>query len=212
MLKEIAVYVNGLGKVADLNEAGTIKIFLKDNDKWKVIRELAFKFHSIERKEDIRLDTINIAESLGNCKIFVARELTDLIFTMFDNMGFSIWKMEGKPNEILEYVLEKEEEEAEEIKLIDDSLQSTKKQAIGPAEIGSNGYYIFNLKELQEHNTGITSKQALRPFLYNVNFNELIVTCSHIPHWLEHELKELNLNFEFSKTGLDDYIVIINKK
>ncbi|MDR3597241.1 Fe-only nitrogenase accessory protein AnfO [Clostridium sp.] len=212
MLKEIAVYVNSLGKVADLNEAGTIKIFSKDKDKWMLIRELLFKFHSIERKNDIRLDTINIAESLGSCKIFVAQGLPDLVFTMLDSMGVSIWKMDGDLSEIIEYVLEKEEEEAEEVKLINDSMSNKKRQITEPVEIGNNGYYILNLKELQKHNTGITSKQALKPFLKNVNFHELIVTCSHIPRWLEDELENLNLNFRFLKTWQEDYIIIIKNK
>jgi Fe-only nitrogenase accessory protein AnfO len=212
MLKEIAVYVNSLGKVADLNEAGTIKIFSKDKDKWMLIRELLFKFHSIERKNDIRLDTINIAESLGSCKIFVAKGLPDLVFTMLDSMGVSIWKMDGDLSEIIEYVLEKEEEEAEEVKLINYSMSNKKRQITEPVEIGNNGYYILNLKELQKHNTGITSKQALKPFLKNVNFHELIVTCSHIPRWLEDELENLNLNFRFLKTWQEDYIIIINNK
>lgn len=212
MLNEIAVYVNSLGKVADLNEAGTIKIFSKDKDKWMLIRELLFKFHSIERKNDIRLDTINIAESLGSCKIFVAQGLPDLVFTMLDSMGVSIWKMDGDLSEIIEYVLEKEEEEAEEVKLINDSMSNKKRQITEPVEIGNNGYYILNLKELQKHNTGITSKQALKPFLKNVNFHELIVTCSHIPRWLEDELENLNLNFRFLKTWQEDYIIIIKNK
>lgn len=212
MVNEIAVYVNSLGKVADLNEVGVIRIFSKDKNQWKVSRELQFKFHSTEERADIRLDAFNIAEALISCKVLVAREFSDLAHTVLDSMGFSTWKMEGDPNNFLEYILEKEEEESEIIKLIDSSKFSDKKQIIGPIEINNNGYYIFNLKELQEHNTGITSKQALKPFLNNVIFNELIITCSHIPDWLGREVENLNLNFQFSKTGQSDYIIIINKK
>jgi hypothetical protein len=63
---------------------------------------------------------------------------------------------------------------------------------------------------LQETNIGITTKQVLKPFFLENKFNELIVTCSHIPFWLESELERLNLNFESSKTGENDYILIIN--
>lgn len=213
MLKEIAVYINNLGKVADLNEAGTIKIFSKDNNNnWNIVRELLFKFHSIGNMKDIGLDTINIAESLGHCKILIAKGLPDFTFKMLDSIGFSVWTMDGELEEILEYVLEKEEEEAEEVKFINNSIFSSKKQIAEPVEIGDKGCYILNIKEVQERNMGVTSKQALKPFLNNKNFNELIVTCSHIPCWLENELENLNLNFRFSKTGEDDYIIIINNK
>jgi Fe-only nitrogenase accessory protein AnfO len=211
MAREIAVYVDSLGEVSDLNEVGIIKVFSKDKNKWKVIRELPFKFHTTEEKEDIRLDMLNIANALENCKTFIAKEFSDLAYTMLDSMGFSTWKMDGDPSEFLEYILEKEEEEIEELKLIQSSSYSDKKQNIGPVEIGNNGYYILNLKELQEHNTGISSKQALKPFLNNESFSELIVTCSHIPNWLENELEKLNLDFQFSRTGQSDYIIIINK-
>lgn len=212
MRKEIAVYVNSFGEVVNFNEAGIIKVFSKDEDQWKIARELPFEFHSTEERSDISLDALNIAEALESCKIFVAREFSDLAHTMLDSMGFSTWKMDGDPSNFIEYVSEKEEEEAEVIRLMDFSNSSDKKQNISPVEIGNNGHYILNLKELQEHNTGITSKQALKPFLNNENFNEIIVTCNHIPNWLEREIESLNLNFQFSKTGQSDYVIVINKK
>jgi len=210
MIKEIAMYVNNLGEITDLNKAGFIKIFSKDNDKWNIIKEISFEFYTVQEREDIRLDTLNISEALENCKVFVAKEIPNLIYMMLDSIGVSTWKMEGNKNEILDYVLEKEEEEAEEIKLIEASKLSDKKQRVLPIEIGSNGYYILNLKELQDHNAGITTKQVLKPFLNDNKFNELILNCSHVPCWIEGELERLNLTFECSKTGQNDYIVIIN--
>lgn len=212
MIKEIAMYVNNLGEITNLNKAGFIKIFSKDTDKWNVINEMPFEFQTVKEREDIRLDTLNISEALKSCKVFVATEIPDLIHMMLDGIGVSTWKMEGDQNEILDYVLEKEEEEAEEIKFIRTSKVSDKKQSVFPIEIGSNEHYILNLKELQEGNTGITTKQVLKPFLKDNNFNELILNCSHIPCWLEGELEKLNLSFECSKTGENDYIVIINHR
>lgn len=211
MLKEIAVYVNSLGEVADFNDAGIIKVYSKDMNRWIVSRELAFKFHSTEERSDISLDALNIADALENCRIFVAREFSDLGYKILDSMGFSTWKMDSNPSSFLEYVLEKEEEEEEAVRLIGHSNASSKKVNSCPIEIDNNGNYILNLKELQEHNTGITTKQALKPFLNNKNFNELIVTCSHIPYWLEKEIEKLNLGFQYSETGQSDYIIVIKK-
>jgi hypothetical protein len=118
--------------------------------------------------------------------------------------------MEGEQHKILDYVLEKEIEEAEEIKVINKLKIDNVKEGFFPMEIGSNGYYILNLKELQEHNIGITTKQVLKPFFSENKFNELIINCSHIPCWLESELERLNLNFGASKTAENEYILIIN--
>lgn len=212
MLKEIAVYVNNFGEVADFNEAGIIKVFAKKRYQWIVTRELSFKFQSTEETSDISLDALNIAEALKNCKIFVAREFSHLAHIVLDSMGFSTWKMEGDPSKFIDYILEKEEEAAEAIRLMDYSNSINKKQNIGPIEIDNNGHYIINFKELQEYNTGVTTKQALKPFLNYKDFNEIIVTCSHIPNWLETEVESLNLNYQLSKTGQSDYVIVINKK
>lgn len=212
MLKEIAVYVNSLGEVADFNETGIIKVFSKDMNGWIVSRELSFEFHSTEEMSDISLDVLNIVEVFENCRIFVAREFSDLAYKVLDSMGVSTWKMDSDPSNFLEYVLEKEEEEAEAIRLIGYSNASSKKDTFGPIKIGNKGNYILNLKELQEHNTGITTKQALKPFLNNETFNELIITCSHIPYWLEKEIEKLNLSFQYSETGQSDYIIVINNQ
>lgn len=211
MLKEIAVYVNNIGEVTDFNKAGIIKVFSKYKNQWIISRELPFEFHSTKEKSDLSLDVLNIAEALENCRIFVAREFSDLAHKVLDSMGFSTWKMDSDPSNFLEYVFEKEVEEAEAIRLMDYSNTINKKQNISPIEIDDNGNYILNMKELQEHNTGVTTKQALRPFLNNENFNELIVTCSHIPYWLEKEIEKLNLSFRFSETGPSDYIIVIKQ-
>ncbi|MVX67382.1 Fe-only nitrogenase accessory protein AnfO [Clostridium chromiireducens] len=211
MIREITVYVNNLGEVADLNEIGTIRVYSKDGNQWSVVREVPFRFYRKEEKKDISLDAVSIIETFGNCKIFVAKEFSEEAYKILDSMGVSVWKMDGNPSNFLEYILEKEYEEAQEIKLIETFNDDKKKHAINPIKLNENGHYILNLKELQDYNVGVTSKQVLKPFLNNEEFNELIVTCSHIPNWLEEELKKLNLKFNCTKAGQNDYIMIINK-
>ncbi|AQR95484.1 Fe-only nitrogenase accessory AnfO family protein [Clostridium saccharoperbutylacetonicum] len=208
MIKKIAIYENNLGEITDLSANGFVRIYSKNNDKWNVEEETPVEILNLD--ENILLDTLKLSEALNNCKVFVSKEIPELIHEMLNGFGISIWKMEGKQNEILEYVSKKEEEEEEEIKFIITSKYNEKRRTIYPKEIGKKGYYILSLKEIQKHNTGTTTKQALRPFLNNNNFNELIVICSHIPNWLEPELKTQNLNYEFSKTGQNDYIILIN--
>lgn len=210
MIKEIAMYINSFGEIADLNNAGLIRIFSKDKNKWNVVKDKSFEFHTIQKKDNIRLNTLNITEALENCKVFVAKEIPDLVYMILDSIGVSVWKMDGEQDKILKYVSEKEEEEEKEIKLINPLRVSDKKERTSPIQIGHNGHYIMNLKEIQKHNTGITTKQVLRPFLNNNKFTELIITCLHVPNWLISDLKRLNLNFEFSKAGDNDFVIVIN--
>lgn len=210
MKKEIALYVNSLGEIADFNKSGFIRIFIKDNSKWKLKKETEFEFSSVMKTDNQRLDAVKISEVLNDCKVLVAKEIPELIYMLLDDVGVSIWKMEGEQYETLEYVFEKEREEEEEIKIINKHKIYNEEESFLPKEIGNSGYYTLNLKKLQEDNIGITTKQVLKPFLLKNKFNELVVTCSHIPFWLESELERLNLNFETSKTGENDYILIIN--
>lgn len=211
MIREITVYVNDLGEVADLHEIGIIRVYSKDGAQWNVVRELPLRFYRKEEKKDISLNAVSIIEILGSCKTFVAKEFSELAYKILDGMGVSVWKMDGKPNNFLEYILEKEYEEAQEIKIIEKVNFDKKKHEIYPTKFNENGYYILNLKELQDYNVGVTSKQVLKPFLNNEEFCELIVTCSHIPNWLEDELNKLNLKFTYTKAGENDYVIIINK-
>lgn len=210
MNKEIALYVNNLGEITELNKAGFMKIFIKDKNIWNVVREIPFEFYTTQEEENIGVDALKISEVLEVCKVLVAKEIPDLLYMILDSIGVSIWKMEGEQHKILDYVLEKELEEAEEIKVINKLKIGDTKEGFFPMEIGSSGCYILNLKELQEHNIGITTKQVLKPFFSEDKFDELIINCDHIPCWLESELERLNLNFQTSKTGENDYILIIN--
>lgn len=212
MKEEIALYVNNHGEITDFNEYGFIKIFFKDKNKWNIKKEMSFDFSIAYEKENIGLYTRKISEVLEECKILVAKEIPYSIYVILNNLEVSTWKLDGEQYKILEYVMEKEKEEAEEIKVINEIEIIKQRERFLPKEVGSSGYYTLNLKELQEYNIGITTKQVLKPFFMENTFNELIVICSHIPCWFEEELNKLNLNFEVSKTGENDYIVIINHK
>lgn len=208
MSKEIAVYLNSFGQTAELNESGHIEVFLKKQGQWNVIKEVPFKIESAKGMKEIRSEIIKIAEVLDTCKIFVAKKITGLAYTVLEKMEFNNWEMDGEPHEFLEYVLNNEEED--EASTLLTSCESV--NVIEPVESDEKGYYTLDLKELQERNLGITSKQALQPFLNNVVFYELEVTCTHIPGWLERELDRLHLNSQILKSSPNDFKVTISKK
>jgi|GEM_PF-4948833 Iron only nitrogenase protein AnfO (AnfO_nitrog). len=63
MKKEIALYVNSLGEIADFNKSGFIRIFIKDNSKWKLKKETEFEFSSVMKTDNQRLDAVKISEA-----------------------------------------------------------------------------------------------------------------------------------------------------
>lgn len=210
MVNEIAVCVNDFGEVTEYEKTKFIKVFSKHGNEWRVVKELVFEFCYTKDSKEIYLEVLNIAQELGKCKVFVAKNFSDFVHTTLDKMGLSLWNMDGNPICFLEYILEKEKEEEKVSKFINHSDISNNRQFIISLGNGGCGRYILNLKNLQKDNIGITSKQALKPFLNRKIFNELIIACSHIPNWLEEDLTKLNLKFQFSKIGESDYIVVIN--
>lgn len=57
------------------------------------------------------------------------------------------------------------------------------------------------IKDIQEKDLGITSKQALLPFLKKGGFKTLEATFNHLPPWLEQELVMHNLKQQVLEEG-----------
>lgn len=206
MVNQVAVYLNNSGKTADINEAGFIRVYLKECGEWKVIRELPFKIDRTKGMKVIRSEIIKTVEILDQCKIFVAKSVSGLTYTVLDNMGFTIWEIPDEPSKFLQYVLDKEEKE----EMLANIPATNETNTIAPIETDKEGYYYLNLKELQENRATITSKQALQPFLNKGSFNELKVTCSHVPGWMERELERMDFKFKIFKDNPTEYNVVIS--
>lgn len=206
MVNQVAVYLNNSGTTADTNEPGFIRVYLKECGEWKVIRELPFKIDKTKGMKVIRSEIIKIIEILDECKIFVAKAVSGLTYTVLDNMGFTVWEIPYEPSRFLQYVLDKEEKEEMMVNIPATNEINT----VAPKETDKQGYYYLNLKELQENRATITSKQALQPFLNKGSFHELKVTCSHVPGWMERELGRMDLKFKISKDSPTEYNVVIS--
>lgn len=199
---EIAVFLNSNGETISFNETGVVKVYLKDKEEWKVIKEIVFGIDNLTTSKEIREKLTAMAQALGECKVFVATEIKGLPFTVLDGMGFNIWKVKGTPEKFLEHVLESEEEE---------KLNKLKGQVIPtPVQQGDKGNYYIDLKAIMESNEKVTSKQMLLPFLNNESFNELEIVCGHIPPWFEGEFKKLNLKSHIEKINEGEFNVKVH--
>ena len=178
---EIAVFQGIGGKTQSFLEPGIIKVYSRNLGEWKTTKEIIFRIENKANLKEVRENISKMAEALGGCRVFVAREVKGLPYTVLDGMGFNTWELDGSAKEFLDYVFEKEEEEVKienQVSLI----QEVK-----------DGVYLLNLKKIQENNINLTSKGILIPFLSTTTFYELQIICSHIPPWFEAEFKRLDL-------------------
>ena len=99
MNNKIAVFLGKDGKTISLNQNGTTKVYLKEGDEWKVIKEIIFETNDLMGSEIIRDNVKNMADHIGDCRVFVARSVKGIPYTVLDGMGFNIWKVDGAPED-----------------------------------------------------------------------------------------------------------------
>ncbi|MFZ5648635.1 MAG: Fe-only nitrogenase accessory AnfO family protein [Bacillota bacterium] len=203
MPAEIAVHVGESGETASLQQKGKIRVYRKCRGKWDVSREKDFYMEKDLGIKDLRGKVGEIPEFLSECKVLVALNVVGIPYFELEKYGVSIWEFEGSPHQFLDYILEKEEEDR----------QSRERTNVNPFPVEiSSGCYSVSIKEIQEKNTGFTSKQALLPFLRKGGFFSLEVICNHIPPWLETELVSRMFSWEVRTSGLNEITLTITRR
>jgi len=203
---EIAVFQDMSGKTQSITEPGIIKVYSGGNGEWKITKEIIFRIDNIADLKAIRGSIINMAESLGDCKVFVGREIKGMTYNILDGMGFNTWELEGTPKDLLEFVFDREEQEAKamELEKLEGDISIIKKI--------KDGYYSVNLKKIQKNKENLTSKGILIPFLSTTIFYELEIICGHIPPWFHAEFEKLNLKMESTPISQSEIKVTVYPK
>ncbi|GIM30579.1 hypothetical protein CPJCM30710_32450 [Clostridium polyendosporum] len=208
MGRKIAVVLDENGQTSTFYESSVIKVYTKEKEEWKVISETSLSDNKMTGTKLIRESIKNIVEYLNECRVIVAKEVSGIPHTVLDMAGFKIFEVEGEPEELLDPVLEiLEQGEVEKTSSVNDNDIK-----VEPIPLNKEGSYYINLKEVQKSKPGITSKGALLPFLRNNTFYELEVICSHIPPWMESELKRLHMGLDITQNSSGEYKIIIYRK
>ncbi len=208
MAMKIAVLVDDHGLAASFAEPGIVKLYSRESGKWIVIKELPYNLPYTHGIKAVRSSMMGILDWLGECRLFLAREVAGLSYNILDMAGFTIYEIEGRPEELLDAVLEKEEKHGSS----QSPSLSNSPEFYGPVTTNIEGNYYINLKQVQNTNASLSSKQLLLPFLRQCTFFELEVSCYHVPPWLEIELDLLRLKSELTKMGENDYKIKIQSK
>lgn len=178
---EIAILIEESGAVALLQEADTIQVYHHHCGIWEVSRSMPLALPTAHGLPGLRRYMQTVVEFLGECRTLVGLSVIGLPFFELEKAGFTIWELPGSPLQALDHIRAAEDtaRELPAMKIIMPSLQ--------PREI-SPGCYTISIKDIQNCNGKITSKQILYPLLKKMDFHRLEVICSHVPPWLEQQI------------------------
>lgn len=202
MAREIAVFRNDL-TAAPLGEPGELAIFQRRQKVWEIAREKEFNLNSGDGLRGLRRAIGEVLELLGDCKIVVAKKVTGVIYYELEKAGVSIWEMEGNPYESLDELWDRSQIASQED-------QATVIEAPTPVETGP-GQYTISIKQMQEGNYGITSKQILMPIITKGDFRNLEISCNHVPPWLEGQLALSTLVWDIKRISEKEVKVSIRR-
>ncbi|MDR3588809.1 MAG: Fe-only nitrogenase accessory AnfO family protein [Negativicutes bacterium] len=203
MTREIAVFRGNDGATAALGEPGTVAVYRRKQGRWELSRQQEWDLDSRKGLKEFRRQITEIATFLGTCKVFVARTITGLPYYEMEKAGISTWEVTGPPAGFLTEIALQDAAVREEV------VETVVKQVV-PLEVAP-GHWSVSIKEVQEQESGITSKQVLLPILRRLAFTSLAIDCNHLPPWLEVEITGRGLVFQTEKLGGNHYKVIVSR-
>lgn len=205
MSRKIAIHVGPMGETADLSQPGKLLLFQKEQDAWKIYREQSFTLNQGKGLRETRKQMTELLESLQECKVFVAGSITGVPYYELERAGFSVWEISGKPADFLDHVLFKEEE-------ADAAVDLTPTIELPVATELGDGKFHISIKEIQESDAGVTSKQILLPLLRRAGWYQFEVLCNHIPPWIEAEAIMGSIVCETKRIAPGEVLLVLSKK
>lgn len=169
-----------------------ISIFNKSDAGWSVEKEVPVKICFTDEPSAVRDQLRELIEALGECRILAGKEISGLVFNIFDRMGFHIFNIDEINDACLDGILSDIEAGSEQDRIRKEMLENAR-----PAETATPGTYFLDLIALQENCPDVSSKKALKTFFEEIPFLELELVCSHLPPWLEnmgYEIKTQKLS------------------
>ncbi|MEN6342002.1 MAG: Fe-only nitrogenase accessory AnfO family protein [Methanospirillum sp.] len=190
---EIAVVLGPGGLTAPLHEPGRIVVFRRDRGAWEPARETTFALDPGAGLRGLRHAMQDLLAFLGGCRVVIARTAKGVPYFELEKARCTVWEIAGDPAELLEEVWQEEAAEAHQ-------AGETSGTPV-PEEITPGNYYV-SIKELQEGNAGVSSKQVLQGFVRRGAFRTLVVRCSHVPPWLSAEAMTSGCTVEIEQVGI----------
>lgn len=182
MNERIAVYLQDVCCLTSFFKSNQILIFEKEEKShWKATKNIPFDIDATNMNS-IRKSTTEIVKLLKeyDCDIIAGKELTGIPFSIFDQFKFYIFNIDSTSDELFDSILYDIENSNIQTKIKSEIIKN-----LSPIETDVQGVYFLDLILLQTECPEVSSKKALKNFLENTPFLELILVCKHIPPWLE---------------------------
>jgi Fe-only nitrogenase accessory protein AnfO len=208
-MNSIAVFLNPEGLTASPQEEGIIRVYSQNpvGGSWEAIKEFEFSPAKSSSISELRKMTLAMIQRLDGCRIFTAREVAGQLYSVLEANRFSIYEVEGKPEQFLDSILASEKQENK-----NPADESAGPPKCYPEKTDAEGSYFMNLKAALNSDPNLTSKKILLPFFKDTNFKVLEIICEHIPRWFYSELEKLGLQFTESRLGENEYKAVVTVK
>lgn len=204
---EIAVLIGQNGETGSIHESGKILVYRHSCQIWEVCRSIPFSLQPRKGLAQTRKYMASMLEFLGECRAFVGLSVIGLPYFELEKAGFTIWERSGSPADFLDDIMQGKLLESESASTMDLNIVLARPE---PKKVGP-GCYSISLKEIQNCNGMLTSKQILFPLLEKMAFESLIIICSHVPPWLEVKILYGEVNGVIHKITPNETRVIISR-
>lgn len=198
----IAVLLNENAETISWLDSGVIKLYKKTSGEWMEIKSLPYTIPTDSNIITLRKTLSELVDKLDDCRVFVAKEVSGLLFSILDSYPFNIYELNGMPEFFLDSVLMS----IEKIQMDELLLESKCVEEFSPKKIDNHGNYTIDLIKLFQSDKTVTSKKILMPFLKNEIFQTLEVVFDHIPKWFEKDL--LGMGYDFKIITDEDGIIV----
>lgn len=200
-MNEIAVFLDERNEISSFIESKCVKIFDKEDDLWKVKKEILIEGAGIGKGiKEVREEYMKLVKQMDACKIVIVNKAFGIPYSVFYSEDFSVWELEGNPLDFLDEIIIKEKEEEE---------RENNEEEIAK-KIGE-GYFSIDLMELEISKPEMTSKKAIIPYLEKEEVKKIEIHCCHVPPWLMKEKDKGQITLKVDEIKRNDYNVIIEK-
>ncbi len=201
---EIAVLVGEDGTAAPIQAASELRVYKQSCNTWEIDRSLPFNISSARDLKAMRDYMLTIIEFLGDCRTWACLSISGIVFFELEKNGFTVWEMDGAAYAILD-AISADTAAADSTPSLPIAVVKPEAREISP------GYYSVSVKDIQNCNGMITSKQILLPLLGDKSIHKLEIVCTHIPPWLELKIVNGELEAQIEQTAVHETRVTISR-
>jgi Fe-only nitrogenase accessory protein AnfO len=200
-MNEIAVFLDERKEISSFTEAKCVKIFVEEEDSWKVKKEILVERTSSGKGiKEVREEYINLAKQMDDCKIVIVNKAFGIPYSVFYAEDFSVWELAGNPLNFLDDIIIKEKDEEER----EDNEEEIAKKL-------GEGYFLIDLMELEISKPEMSSKKVIIPYLEKEDVKKIEIHCCHVPPWIIKEKDKGQITLKVDEIKRNEYNLIIEK-